>query len=103
MLYIKYITLFFIFLACLTLGRLLSKRYILRLNELRDMKNALNILENKIKFTYEPIAEIFKDISSNINSNISQIFKKATENLKNNTASMAWEYAIDTSISNLNS
>ena len=43
------------------------------------IKNALNIFMTKIKFTYEPIPEIFNEISENMNKNIGSIFKTAKE------------------------
>ena len=49
-----------------------------RLEELEEIKNALNIFKSKIKFTYEPIPEIFKEISLNTSKNISNIFKEAS-------------------------
>ena len=94
---IKYFMLFLLLVACTLIGRFLSKKYIYRLNELEEMKNALNIFESKIKFTYEPIPEIFGEISKNSSSNISNIFKKAKEKMKEKNASQAWEETIDES------
>ena len=67
-----------------------------------EIKNALNIFKTKIKFTYEPIPEIFGEISKNTNYNISKLFKQATENMKDETASFAWEKAVDEFSGNLN-
>ena len=94
---IKYFMLFLLLVACTLIGRFLSKKYIYRLNELEEMKNALNIFESKIKFTYEPIPEIFGEISKNSTSNISNIFEKAKEKMKEKNASQAWEETIDES------
>ena len=63
MLIIKYFMLFLVLVACTLIGRFLSKKYVYRLNELEEMKNALNIFKTKIKFTYEPIPEIFQEMS----------------------------------------
>ena len=65
------------------------------------MKNTLNILKNKIKFTYEPIPDIFKEISNNSNKNIGQIFKKAEEKMEKTTADVAWEQAVEETNNNL--
>ena len=92
---IKYFMLFLLLVACTLIGRFLSKKYVYRLNELEEMKNALNIFESKIKFTYEPIPEIFEEISKNSSYNISNIFKKAKEKMKEKNASQAWEETID--------
>ena len=94
---IKYFMLFLLLVACTLIGRFLSKKYVYRLNELEEMKNALNIFESKIKFTYEPIPEIFGEISKNSSSNISNIFEKAKEKMKEKNASLAWEETIDES------
>ena len=94
---IKYCMLFLLLVACTLIGRFLSKKYVYRLNELEEMKNALNIFESKIKFTYEPIPEIFGEISKNSTSNISNIFEKAKEKMKEKNASQAWEETIEES------
>ena len=78
---IKYFILFLILVFSSMIGKFISKRYVYRLQELEEMKNTLNILKNKIKFTYEPIPDIFKEISNNSNKNIGQIFKKAEEKM----------------------
>ena len=60
---IKYIILLLIFLSSSMIGRLLSKKYYYRLEELEEIKNALNLFKTKIKFTYSSIPEIFKEIA----------------------------------------
>lgn len=99
---IKYCMLFFVFILSVLIGRYISQKYRYRLEELEEMKNALNIFKSKIKFTYEPIPEIFQEISKNINYNISKLFNKATDNMQDETASLAWEKAIDEFSGNLN-
>ena len=74
---IKYFILFLILVFSSMIGRFISKRYVYRLQELEEMKNTLNILKSKIKFTYEPIPNIFEEISKNSSRNIGQIFEKA--------------------------
>ena len=63
MIILKYIILCLVFLISFLIGNIISKKYILRVEELKDFKNALNIIENKIKFTYEPLGEIFTQTS----------------------------------------
>lgn len=94
---IKYFMLFIILVACSLIGRYLSKRYVIRVSELEEIKNALNMFKSKIKFTYEPIPEIFEEISKNTSENIGQIFKKAKEKMETKTANVAWEEAIEES------
>lgn len=99
--YIKYLMLFFILIACSLIGKYLSKKYVERLKELEEMKNSLNIFESKIKYTYDPIPEIFDEISKNNNKNTSKIFKLAKEKMKEKTANIAWEEALEEAQTNL--
>ena len=59
----KYILLILIFLLSTAIGMVISKMYENRVTELKEFKNNLNIMKTKIKFTYEPLEEIFKQIS----------------------------------------
>ena len=99
---IKYCMLSLVFIISALIGKYISQKYRDRLEELEEIKNALNIFKSKIKFTYEPIPEIFGEISKNTNYNISKLFKQATENMQNETAALAWETAIDEFSGNLN-
>ena len=98
---IKYFILFLILLLSSMIGKTLSKKYVHRLEELEEMRNCLNILKTKIKFTYEPIPEIFKEISKNVNKNIGKIFENAKEIMNTTTANIAWEKAIEKTPTNL--
>ena len=60
---IKYIFMFLIFLISLLIGNAISTKYKARVVELKDFKSALNLLKAKIRYTYEPIPEIFLEIS----------------------------------------
>ena len=91
-----------IFLVCSSIGLLKSQKYIYRVNELREFKNALNMFKTKIKFTYEPLPEIFRQISGAIKPNIGSIFKIASYNMNFFSAGDAWNKAIDTDILNIN-
>ena len=83
---VKYIMLVLIFISSTIIGKFLSKKYTDRLAELEEMKNALNIFKSKIKFTYEPISEIFQEIAKTTIPNISNIFTKTVEKMENTTA-----------------
>ena len=98
---IKYFILFLILISSTLIGKFLSKKYVYRLEELEDIKNALNILKTKIKFTYEPIPEVFEEISQNVNKNVGNIFTLAKEEMKENSASKAWELAVEKTECNL--
>ena len=93
--------LFIILVACSLIGRYLSKRYVMRVKELEEMKNALSVFQSKIKFTYEPIPEVFEEIAKTTSKSVGQVFYLAKEKMKKNTANMAWEQAIDESENNL--
>ena len=101
MLVVKYFMLFLVLVTCTLIGRFLSKKYVYRLNELEEMKNALNVFEAKIKFTYEPIPQIFQEMADNISKNISNIFINAKDKMENKNAGIAWEEALDESNTNL--
>ena len=98
---IKYFILFLILVASSMIGKFLSKKYVYRLVELEEMQNALNLLKTKIKFTYEPIPEIFEEISKNTNQNIGRIFETAKQKMKKKTANIAWEEAVEETTTNL--
>ena len=99
---IKYCMLFLVFILSVLIGRYIAQKYRYRLEELEEIKNALNIFKSKIKFTYEPIPEIFGEISKNLNYNVSKLFNQATINMQNDTATLAWEKAVDDFSGNIN-
>lgn len=99
---VKYCMLFLIFISSCMIGKFISKKYVYRLEELEEIKNALNILKTKIKFTYEPLSNIFEEIAKNTSQNVSNIFIKANEKMKINSASNSWKQAIEESTNNLN-
>ncbi len=100
--FIKYCMLFFVFIISALIGKYISQKYRFRLEELEEIKNALNIFKSKIKFTYEPIPVIFEEISQKSNPNISELFLDAKEKMENKTSSEAWEEAIEKFSGNLN-
>ena len=95
MLIIKYIILMIILLGTSYMGILMSKRYSGRVKDLKEMRKALNFFEEKIKFTYEPIPEVFEEISSKVNANIGEIFKNSANLMQNESAGVSWEDAVD--------
>ena len=100
--FIKYCMLFLVFITSATIGKCISQKYKLRVDELEEIKNSLNIFKSKIKFTYEPIPDIFKQISENSSKNISKLFKNAVEKMQIDSASIAFEQAVDEFSGNLN-
>lgn len=98
---IKYFMLLLVFMVSSLIGRFIAKKYSYRLEELEEIKNILNVFKAKIRFTYEPIPEIFREISNNARENIGQIFEKAGKNMQDFSAGEAWEKAVQTSETNL--
>lgn len=98
---IKYLTLILILSLTSYIGILISKKYLNRVKDLKEMKNALNMFSTKIKFTYEPIPQTFKEISQKTKPNISNIFRNAYEKMNTNSAGKAWEEALEESSTNM--
>lgn len=88
--------------ASSAIGILFSKRYVNREKELKEMKNSLNMFSTKIKFTYEPIPNVFMEISNKIGGNIGNIFARAATNMKEMPAGDAWAQALEEVKYNLN-
>lgn len=95
MIFIKTFILLLIFIGSLNAGKIIAKKYSSRVQELRDMKNALNMFLTKIKFTYEAVPVSFNEIGNNINGNIGKIFRTASEDMKEKSAGDAWEEVVD--------
>ncbi len=95
MIILKFIFLIAIFVVSTLLGILISKKYTGRVKELKEFQRALNIFEEKIKFTYEPIPDVFQEIAKNISGGVGQVFENAGEDMKIMTAGEAWEKAIN--------
>lgn len=91
---VKTILLFAIFSLSTGIGILISKMYENRVKELRQFKNILNIIKTKIKFTYEPLAEIFNQISQEKSSKIEEIFENMTYKLAFENVKYSWMDAI---------
>lgn len=101
---IKYISLMSILFLAIYIGNLMSKKYINRVNELVQIKLALNIIKSKIKFTQIPLKDIFEQIYKNTEElNIKEFWKNTINELnKNIEIETAWENAIKETEINLN-
>ena len=97
MIIIKYIILGIILVGTSYIGVIISKRYTTRVNELKELRKGLNYFEEKIKFTYEPIPDVFEEISKKLKPNIGEIFLRATRNMENENAGVAWENSVNIS------
>ena len=98
---IKTIILLLILGGSTSIGFLVSEKYKKRVQELKSFKNAINMLETKIKFTYEPIQEIFNEISKTIENKISNIFLKCSKNINTLCVKDAWNKSIEEEKENL--
>lgn len=89
-----------IFCSC-KIGILISNKYIYRLDELEEIKNNFQIIENKIKYTYEPLEEIFIDITEISSKNIATFFENVAANIKKTGTEQAWKESIKKTETNL--
>ena len=82
--------------VCATrLGVEIAKKYVQREKELYEIKNAFKIMETKMRYTYEPLKDIFNEISHTIDKNVSLIFKNAAEKIETHPAKSTWEESVD--------
>ena len=79
---IKCTSIFGVFITTFLIGYLLSKKYTARTVELKQIQIALDILENKIRYTYAPIKDIFLEITKLIDGNSSILFENIAKNLE---------------------
>ncbi len=95
--------LFILFCTSTIIGLLISKKYSNRVRILKDMKNALNMFEVKINFSFETIPEIFTEIGQKIGGIAGKIFSDTVNNIeqKNMLAGEAWEKSVDDNGTNL--
>lgn len=97
---LKIIILTIIMGMCTGLGLMKANRYKFRVIDLQEMKKALNLATTKMRYTYEPLPDLFYEISKDLNENISNIFKKSHEYMEDLSAGQAWEKAVDESTYN---
>lgn len=91
---VKYLLLIGILGLSTAIGFLISKSYQNRVVELKEFKNILNIMKTKIKFTYEPLAEIFKQIAKDNDTEIEKIFGQMANQLSYYQVKEVWENCI---------
>ena len=70
MIAIKSIILLAIFISSSYLGIMLANKYKERVLDLKQIRSALNILKTKITYTYDPLPQIFIEMSDKFNNNI---------------------------------
>lgn len=85
---------------CTALGLIKSNRFKLRVEDLQEIRKALTIAKTKMRYTYEPLPELFLEISKDLKLNISKIFLETHKYMEEFNAGQAWEKAIDESENN---
>lgn len=91
---IKHILLVAIFGLSTAIGMTISKSYENRVVELKEFKNTLNIMKTKIKFTYEPLAEIFYQIANSNETSVEKIFGQMSNQITYYPTKEVWENCI---------
>lgn len=102
MLYVKGIMLISVFVITTFLGLMMANKFKDRVKDLKAIRSILNIIETKIKYTYEPLPQIFEDISNKYNGSIGEMFKMSKNMMKQLSADEAWAFALDRSNTNMN-
>lgn len=98
---LKSILYMLVLLSSTSIGALLSQKYQKREEELKDFKTAFIMFKTKICYTYEPLQEIFKDISKNIQSKTKIVFEKTIKYMKEKNATESWNLALEETTTNL--
>ena len=91
---IKLVNSVLIIIVCAYIGINKANVYIFRVNKLRKIRNAFNIFKSKLEFTYEPIKDIFKEISKIVYKDNNNIFKSYIDNIENDNYEDAWSLAV---------
>lgn len=101
---IKGILLFGVFCTSTAIGVIISQKYNKRVAMLKNIKEALNIFEIKINFSFETIPDIFQEIYQKIGGQAGKIFKDTAEYINNNEmlAGDAWELSVNSNTGVLN-
>lgn len=81
---IKIVALFLIVLLSSFIGYLIANKYSFRVKELEDIVSALELLETRVKYTYDTIADSFEFLADNMKTKVYRIFMIAAAMLKEN-------------------
>lgn len=95
---LKTVILMIILGICTSIGMLKAKTYDNRVSELKKIKNALEVLKSKIEFTYEPIKDIFLEISKIVYANEENIFQETLRCMEQNGVTESWNMAVEKNI-----
>lgn len=70
----KFISLFMIVILSYFIGIIVSNKYNMRVKEIEDIISALDLLETRVKYTYDTIADSFDFIAGNMKTKAYRIF-----------------------------
>ena len=101
MMIIKAVLLFIVFLFSSYVGKIISGQYKIRVEELKEMKKSFIAIETKMKYTYDVLPEIFKEVAIGLRQSIREIFEYATLLMKEKTANEAWIESIQSAKTNM--
>lgn len=94
MIIIKFVLMCGIICISSYLGIIKSKTFEIRVDELKKIQTSLNMFKSKIEFTYEPIRDIFEEISMVVYKDEENIFKNTLKELKEKGVRDAWASGI---------
>lgn len=83
------------------IGILISKKYKYRLDELDELKSQFKLIENKIKYTYCSLEDIFAQVAEISEHTVKELFLNVAKNIKKDGAQKAWTDAIDVTTLNI--
>lgn len=95
MILIKWTILGIVFILTINLGIEVASQYRNRVQELKEMKSALNAFKTKIKYERQPVKEAFLDVSNNLETNAKEVFVLASKYLEYETAENSWTKALE--------
>jgi len=90
MFFVKFIDSVLIIIVCAYIGNNKANKFTLRITKLRNLKSSFCIFKTKLEFTYEPIKEIFSEISKMVYLEKNNIFKSYVTNLEQENYEDAW-------------
>ena len=93
--FIKYVMLLLILLISTQIGILKAKTYDNRVIYLKKFKNALEMMKSKIEFTYEPIKDIFEEISKIIYYEKENVFATTINMIGEKSVNESWNLAVE--------
>lgn len=92
---LKFIISILIVCICTYLGICKAKSYEIRERELKKIRSSLAFFKSKIEFTYEPIQEVFNQISKSVYLHKDNIFLKTVENMKSLDVNTSWNKSVE--------